>query len=88
VGLRPGEKLHEELFISGAVTATRHSKILRSDEPSISWAELRPNLDRLKAAVERKDMAAVEAIVRKIIDFEPTTAHPFRKYPSEVVSLR
>lgn len=87
IGLRPGEKLHEELFISGTVTATRHPKILRSDEPSLTWAELRPRLDRLRAAVRRKDGEAAGQILASIIDAQQAEICP-PAYTSEVVNIR
>ncbi len=88
IGLRPGEKLHEELFISGTVTATQHPKILRSDEPSLTWSQLRPRLDRLKSAVKRKDIAAAERILADIIDVEQIKPAAGAAYTSEVVNIR
>lgn len=40
-GLRPGEKLHEELLISGEVKPTSHPRITEADEPSLAAGELR-----------------------------------------------
>ena len=47
-GLRPGEKLYEELLLSGNPCATKHSKIFRSKEPFINLSELEPKLNDLK----------------------------------------
>jgi FlaA1/EpsC-like NDP-sugar epimerase len=47
-GLRPGEKLHEELLIeSSQVSATRHPKIFSAHEAKISWKTLEPGLKEL-----------------------------------------
>ena len=40
-GLRPGEKLYEELLIGESVTGTEHPKILRAEEETLSWERLR-----------------------------------------------
>ncbi len=48
-GLRPGEKLYEELLIDQEDTAvTEHSRILRSFEKHVSLAELQPIFERLE----------------------------------------
>ena len=39
-GLRPGEKLYEELLIGESVTGTEHPKILRAEEETLSWEVL------------------------------------------------
>ncbi len=83
-GLRPGEKLHEELFITGNATATRHPKILRSEEASVNWAWLRPRLESLRTVIDERDNKKIKAILRSLIespDDEPD-------YGAKVVPLR
>jgi FlaA1/EpsC-like NDP-sugar epimerase len=46
-GLRPGEKLFEELLISSNVTRTKHPKIMRAIEHCMSWERIRQILDEL-----------------------------------------
>jgi FlaA1/EpsC-like NDP-sugar epimerase len=46
-GLRPGEKLFEELIISSNVTRTKHPKIMRAIEHCMSWEKIRQILDEL-----------------------------------------
>jgi FlaA1/EpsC-like NDP-sugar epimerase len=87
VGLRPGEKLHEELFISGNATATRHPKILRSEEASIKWNWLRPKLNSLLAAVDQMDTQQIEATLRSLIEV-PSQSRVLTAYSGEVVPLR
>jgi FlaA1/EpsC-like NDP-sugar epimerase len=87
VGLRPGEKLHEELFITGNATATRHPKILRSEETSVKWTWLRPKLDSLKTAVEQLDKEKIEATLRALIEAQGDGT-PSRPYTAHVVPLR
>lgn len=49
-GLRPGEKLFEELLLGDNVARTEHSMILRAREKALPWAEVHRLLDELKAA--------------------------------------
>lgn len=68
VGLRPGEKLYEELFIGGSVISTAHPKIRKAIERSVPFEELRSFLDRLRAATEQRDAKSVRSILREIIE--------------------
>jgi FlaA1/EpsC-like NDP-sugar epimerase len=54
-GLRPAEKLYEELLIGNNVTGTMHPMIRQAMEPHLSWQQLRPLLDEMLAAVEMVD---------------------------------
>ncbi|WP_373188219.1 polysaccharide biosynthesis protein [Halopseudomonas sp.] len=56
-GLRPGEKLFEELLIRDNPETTSHEKILRANEVFIPWAPLRPMLDTLRQAVRDENFA-------------------------------
>ncbi|HWJ44768.1 MAG TPA: polysaccharide biosynthesis protein, partial [Gaiellaceae bacterium] len=56
VGVRPGEKLHEELWTAGeTVGATSHPKILRAARPPIDVEWLDDRLGELQEMVERGD---------------------------------
>jgi hypothetical protein len=52
IGLRAGEKLHEELLVSESVTGTEHPKIMRAQEEAFDWQVLEPYHDRLEAACQ------------------------------------
>lgn len=67
-GLRPGEKLYEELMIGDNVTMTEHPMIMRANEDCLSWAELQAGLGRLMNAVEREDFTAVRQLLRELVD--------------------
>jgi FlaA1/EpsC-like NDP-sugar epimerase len=64
-GLRPGEKLYEELIIGGDVDRTTHPAIMTAREGFVPWAEFDAILQRLEAAVSQRDGAAVRAIVER-----------------------
>ncbi|MCP8898371.1 polysaccharide biosynthesis protein [Gilvimarinus xylanilyticus] len=49
-GLRPGEKLYEELLIGDNVAGTMHERIMRAEEYSMTWGETRAILDELDKA--------------------------------------
>jgi FlaA1/EpsC-like NDP-sugar epimerase len=64
-GLRPGEKLFEELLIGSNVTGTEHPMIMRAIEPSPTWDEVRELLAELTIAVNRIDCRQVMAVLEK-----------------------
>ncbi|MDQ4087553.1 MAG: polysaccharide biosynthesis protein [Pseudomonadota bacterium] len=70
VGLRPGEKLHEELFVGELVTETIHPQIKMAMERSVPLEELRPQLRRLDMALEAHDARAVRAVLNKILELD------------------
>lgn len=61
-GLRPGEKLHEELLIGNQVSPTRHPKIFRANETIMSWAEVTSLLDKMFVAYEKQDIAQLKML--------------------------
>ncbi len=59
-GLRPGEKLTEELLIaSHSVKGTRHPRIMQANDPVLSTTEMAQALEALEQAIEAGDLAAV-----------------------------
>lgn len=67
-GLRPGEKLYEELLIGGATTGTEHPRILRSDEPSLTPVELQRELELLRAAISIRDVDTIQAVLMRTVE--------------------
>lgn len=77
VGLRPGEKLYEELVIGGSTSPTEHPRILRAVEPCPRAAEVEALLARLQAALAESDAEAIRAILRKPeIGYVPAETSP------------
>lgn len=66
VGLRPGEKLYEELFLGHDLVTTRHPRIQMAKERVIALPELMGLLDELKAAIECGNRALVRS---RLVDF-------------------
>lgn len=66
-GLRPGEKLYEELLIGDNVVATRHPMIMSANEDHLSWAVLKGKLTELLAAVDQDDYPRVRQLLRDTV---------------------
>ncbi|WP_150793031.1 nucleoside-diphosphate sugar epimerase/dehydratase [Pseudomonas fluorescens] len=66
-GLRPGEKLYEELLIGDDVSATSHPMIMTASEDHIAWDVLKGRLSELLAAVECDDYARVRQLLRETV---------------------
>ncbi len=74
VGLRPGEKLYEELLIGNAPTSSTHPRIMRAHEPSIAWPQLRLAIDAMQGFIATGDAAGARALLRElVIEFVPNT---------------
>ena len=65
-GLKPGEKLYEELFVGGKLTKTRHERIMAANEANLSLNELEPLLSDLYEAAETYDKNAIKNIFEKL----------------------
>jgi FlaA1/EpsC-like NDP-sugar epimerase len=74
VGLRPGEKLYEELLIGDNPTGTSHPLIMRAVERFHPLEHLEKELARLSAAIDANDPQAVITIIRDVVpEFAPTS---------------
>ena len=62
-GLRPGEKLYEELLIGKDVYTTRHPKIKRANELIIKWSSLNQLLTQILQAFDGNDYLAVRKLL-------------------------
>ena len=67
-GLRPGEKLYEELLIEGEMAPTDHPRILRSAEPSLSSEALARELETLRRAMDANDKQAIYAVLSRVVE--------------------
>jgi len=66
-GLRPGEKLYEELLIGDNVVATQHPMIMSANEDYLSWETLKEKLTELLAAVDADDYTRVRQLLRDTV---------------------
>ncbi len=67
-GLKPGEKLYEELLMGEAAAGTDHRKIMRAEEDFVPWSELRGALFALEHACESFDVEAIKAFLENVVE--------------------
>jgi FlaA1/EpsC-like NDP-sugar epimerase len=68
IGLRDGEKLHEELLLGETVAATEHPRISRSREPWLPAPKLEKLLDELRTALAGDNIEAIEAVLTRAVE--------------------
>jgi len=66
-GLRPGEKLFEELLIGDNPQATAHPRIMKAHEQFISWSELQASLGQMQAALSSHDVGHLRQMLAKLV---------------------
>lgn len=66
-GLRPGEKLYEELLIGDNPTPTVHTRIMKAHEDCLEWRALEAQLVLLHHGVETNDAEAIRAVLRQCV---------------------
>jgi FlaA1/EpsC-like NDP-sugar epimerase len=66
-GLRPGEKLYEELLIGDNVSTTQHKKILRAEEDYLSKTNLENFLELIKAEEQKNNVVGLKEILKNAI---------------------
>lgn len=66
-GLRPGEKLYEELLIGNNPEPTPHPRIMKAHEEFLPWAELLPQLDVLRSAATAGDVPAIRSVLQRCV---------------------
>ena len=74
VGLRPGEKLYEELLIGGDPKPTSHKRIMKSNEDFMPWERLDDELKTLEMALNVNDIGVIRLIMERLIpDYTPSS---------------
>lgn len=66
-GLRPGEKLYEELLVGDNVAGTEHPMIMRAEEDYLSEPELDAMLVRLASACDSNDCASIKQVLEEAV---------------------
>jgi FlaA1/EpsC-like NDP-sugar epimerase len=67
-GLRPGEKLYEELLIGENVAPTSHPLIMCADEDHANWDKISDYIDQFKVAIETNDVAAGRMVLVEAVN--------------------
>ncbi len=66
-GLRPGEKLYEELLIGDNPTPTQHPRIMRAHEQFLGWTQLEEKLKALSMAVSVNDVPVIRGLLQQMV---------------------
>ena len=66
-GLRPGEKLYEELLIGDNPQPTAHPKIMKAHEEYLSWDDLQQELEKLNVALDAYDGSLMKSMLKKLV---------------------
>jgi len=71
-GLRPGEKLYEELLVGDNISKTKNKVIMRAEEKMIDWEKLEPLLQELKEESYSTNHEKLRGIIIRIVpEFKP-----------------
>ena len=96
-GLRPGEKLYEELLIGNNVLSTAHDKIMRAEENVIAWCDLQRLISQLQVACDCGDFQLMRDIFATAVSgYSPqcdvvdeiTLAQAEKFKPSNIVNFK
>jgi FlaA1/EpsC-like NDP-sugar epimerase len=72
-GLRPGEKLYEELLIGDNPKPTQHPRILKANEQYLSWTQMEGKLNALSMAMSVNDVPVIRALLKDLVSgYQPS----------------
>lgn len=84
-GLRPGEKLYEELLIDNNAKKTTHQRILTANERSLHWSDLAKIINQLKDAMRDEDEQKIrELLIAAPLDYQPSSSDKPKKTDCDV----
>jgi FlaA1/EpsC-like NDP-sugar epimerase len=66
-GLRPGEKLYEELLIGDDPKPTQHPRILKAHEKFVPWEQLQGQLRSLNLALSVNDVPVIRSFLQQLV---------------------
>ncbi len=66
-GLRPGEKLYEELLIGDNPKPTLHPRIMKANEEFIPWADIEVKLTALEMALNMNDLGVIRLMMKQLV---------------------
>lgn len=73
-GLRPAEKLYEELLIGENPLPTRHPRIMTAQEEFFEWRELEEKLEKLRALMQRSAIRELRLQIRELVSgYDPAS---------------
>ena len=66
-GLRPGEKLYEELLIGNNPKPTQHARIMKANEEYLAWPQLQERLESLRMAMSVNDVPLIRNLLSQLV---------------------
>jgi FlaA1/EpsC-like NDP-sugar epimerase len=66
-GLRPGEKLYEELWVGNKFKVTDNKLIMRAEEEMISWDKLEPMINEIKEASTYWETLKIYKLLKSLV---------------------
>jgi FlaA1/EpsC-like NDP-sugar epimerase len=69
IGLRPGEKLHEELVLGENPINTIHEEIMKAQDPYLSWVELEKEIEKLEKYLKKNLLSEIIKILEKSTNY-------------------
>jgi FlaA1/EpsC-like NDP-sugar epimerase len=66
-GLRPGEKLYEELLIGENPVPTQHPRIMKAQESFLAWKDLQEGLGTLRLAIGANDVPLIRGLLQQLV---------------------
>ena len=66
-GLRPGEKLFEELLIGNDPQPTLHPRIMKASEEKMSWLDLQDSLNAMQVALDVNDVGVLRRMLEQLV---------------------
>ena len=88
IGLRPGEKLYEELLIDGEFISTENKLIMCAKETMISWDKLEPMLAQIKEAAVNSDTENIYKLLGQIVPQFNTNSNGFDMNLGDKVDIK
>ena len=74
-GLRPGEKLYEELLIGDNPQATVHPRIMTANESCLPWSEFEIKLNALQIALDQNNVSEIRSLLLELVSgYQPEGA--------------
>ena len=67
IGLRPGEKLYEELVIGNDLQQTLHPRISKAEEEAFTWSEITDALNQLQDLLAQNDEKGLKTFMSKYV---------------------
>jgi|TARA_B100001964_G_scaffold191325_1_gene213664 FlaA1/EpsC-like NDP-sugar epimerase len=89
IGLRPGEKLYEELLIGDNPQKTHHSKIQKISDPFIPYSQLKLDLKNLENLINRNKAVEVKKLIEKLLkSYKSNSEIVDHIYSQQITSVR